>query len=214
MNFTDHVDQVFPGVVWTNQPSRQHVSLCGAIHLKGTKHVSKEFLVAAVHKLYLIDKIVSTVTEQCPKGEWLYPPEQLAELFVADFANLLNGKNIAKSPDKIVNPKTGSVYHWVAVWEDANLIAGLRWWLISHGQSGDCVVCWRFRVQPPNESVESTRHQASEVIKALAPGRQHAKEAPTKAKEAPSKAAQPLMEAQPPQKTFSALKGLFKKPEN
>lgn len=214
MNFTNYVDQVFPGVVWTNDPSDTHVSLSGAILLKGTNTSSKDFLVSSVIKLNLIDKIIGSITKKCPKGDWMYPPEQMAKLFSSDFANLLDGKKMAKSPDKIINTQTGNAYHWVAVWEDKNLIAGLRWWVMRHPVSADCVVGWRFRIQAPNESVESTRRQASEVIKALKPGRQHAKEAPTKAKEDTPKVAQPLLEVQPPQKPFGGLKGLFKKPED
>jgi hypothetical protein len=82
-----------------------------------------------------------------PDCEWILSPEEFAKLMFVDVYRNMKGLEPSTSKAKLRNPKTGNVFHRVAMRD--GIIGGIRWWFSDYGAGengvGSSEIQMRFR---------------------------------------------------------------------
>ncbi len=163
MSFVQKASGLFPKAEWTGQSSI-HTSIArqGVIPY-GMDDTQK--LMAVVMQSDIAAFMFRVVEKNCPGMEWLLPPEAFDQLIKADLYNLMTGKATNVTKYRLKNPNTGNYFHRITLWEEHNIVGGIRIWLSPIGP-GQCSLGFRFRL----EDMESSKSDLTTAQKA----RQHA----------------------------------------
>lgn len=138
--FSHQASKVFPGVSWDGESN---------IHVSVYKEGSLDFPMSDRAKiLYSLNehdiggKIFDSLLARFEKFEWLLERDIFAKLFLIDIDLRLQGKPTSVSPNRVMNPATGNLFHRIAV--VAPYVGAVRFW--AEGFCGCTTIGYRFRI--------------------------------------------------------------------
>jgi hypothetical protein len=99
------------------------------------------------------------------KMEFLWEMEEFTNRFLVDVNRHLQGLQDSDSEGKLTNPYTGNRFHRIARLEEANLVAGIRFWADEYHYG--TAIGFRFRIEslnPAEDVVKEARARVEEVL--------------------------------------------------
>lgn len=164
MYFKEKASIIFPSAVWTGGSSI-HASIAKEGVLPVGSHEPRKFL-AVVKHANIIGQIARTIIKNCPSLEWLMSMEDFQSLLMVDLHRMLQGQGAITTDKSLTNPKTGNVFHRVALLEAEGIVGGIRVWV--HLLTNEaCLLGWRFRLERQDTETITIREKASNLAKSL-----------------------------------------------
>lgn len=173
MSFVPIADATFPGVEWDGKSSI-HVSIARSVAVWPANKTSSDVIARLAYK-GVGHSLFRFLRGTFPALDFLISGDEFNTLFLKDTYRHLKGRADRADPNKIVNPKTKSVFSLIA--RKGSIVAGIRFWVehahlpeVGHGAPVKHL-CYRFRITTTNEKVESTtvriRAECSEALTEL-----------------------------------------------
>lgn len=139
--------------------SHIHVSVCKDITVN---HEDPMVVFKAAYKLKLATDIWRKLQHRFKSFEWLLKQAQFEDRAYVDWYQHAKGMGDTQDESKLRNPETGNVFHRVALSEEHNLVAGVRFWCDEASVPGLVEFGWRFRIQALEEESEKVRVRVAE----------------------------------------------------
>lgn len=140
-NFIEKASEVFPSVPWSGY-STIHVS-----------HAMDQFVAVNPGNIGMVLKLLKKaevprkvwelhVVKLFPQMEWLIEQDTFMNLMLIDLGRTLGNQPTVRTPDSLINPETGNVFHRIAL--HGGYVGGFRCWAIPVGVGFN--LGWRFRI--------------------------------------------------------------------
>lgn len=167
----DLIDQTFPQVHWTGR-SDIHRSWYrqASMGFGGPRYHSR--IMKAIEHSKFGHYVYDMLQEQFTGCEWLMDEQEFHQLLMVDMYRSLKGLDPSESNQKLKNPRTGNVFHRLAL-KNGSVVGGIRFWCNSFGPgapednedghkdyNGETSVGFRFRVELINEDEGTVRAKA------------------------------------------------------
>lgn len=156
------IDEMFPEVPWTGS-SHIHRSFARNINVDvphGSRGAKKLITMLAHAKFGL--GLYEFLQETFMGCEWLIDYEEFTKLVLVDIWLGMLGQPKSVTQGMIQNPRTGNVFHRIAL-RDGQVVCGIRFWAENSGEG--TTLGYRFRVALLEEGEEpKVRHKIQELI--------------------------------------------------
>lgn len=152
------IEQMFPSVKW-NGSSDIHRSICRDKAIPEDKGEFVKVMTLLVHGQFA-EQLWGALQENFSSLDWMLSADEFRALVLVDIYSHLTGQGDSKSEKKIKNPKTGNVFHRLAIKDD--IVTGIRFWV--GGWGNNMTIGFRFRLAENDDSQDGTKKKARAKI--------------------------------------------------
>jgi len=165
MYFKEQASLVFPTAVWTGG-SEIHASVAMGGTIDKFKFSEPRKIMAALKSNHFGGYVMRCINKHCPGMEWLMSAQDFEDLLLADFYRFLHGQGAVETQKRLKNPKTGNVFHRVALIEAHKMVGGVRVWLTNLDDEA-IHIGFRFRLEAQTTESTHVRGQAVTLVESL-----------------------------------------------